>query len=830
MNFLQIYFLFLFRYFSLNYVKTFFSLAGISLGIALFITTMFNGERAEKSLIDFSIGFRGDSYKFKIRENDESKFIDEKIMSRLFYDPQLRWITEIVPAIQRNVRIKTGAGSINAVYLGIDPTKEQLGFTGNSPSAERNDSPTFISRALAEKISGESFNFSASGKSFKVGNFSKIDSDGGLFIAEDIRFAQKRFGTGNKLSYILLNAESVSKENIKLLENKLASINPSLRLESIDKIKERAEGALKSFHLNLLIISMISVLISFFMVSNTMSGIFLNRKKELGILRCLGVTPTGNFLLFLSQSAIVGMAGTCFGILLSALFVNLSFFQGESTVTDASQNLSYTTIPRGIIALSFVIGLGGSLVSALLSSVKASVVSPISIVREGEAVPKNRNSLSLFIAGGFVIFCGYGIARIVSPFSLPVFGLAGIGMIICGQVLLFPLLIQIASAFIYKTLLMIDISFPAFQAAIEEIRMNPGKNTLTAATLMLAVSLVISLTILSEGYRKSIIDWVDSDFPSDYSVVNQSDIEESTGFGIPESVKKETDAFIINTRVLINDKIYTIHAYDISLAKKMEEEKKRKTYPDLDLKNEILISTNMAYLGKYKIGDILQIPTPGGSRNMKIAGLREHFFSERGTIIMDVGTYLELFGKTRFSSVKIFLRNRPDAGEALRKIAEIISYDKNLKLISSKDLKEIYLSGLGKVFRVLDSLKLTACFIAILSFYSSIIHNLHDKLKTLGILRAIGANFFQIFRIVFSESLFLSGFSVIMGIFSSVLLSPVIIGVINKHAFGWTLPVVFPYPIAFLFIVASPLIALSASVYPYYFLRTKPLRETLSYE
>ena len=58
-----------------------------------------------------------------------------------------------------------------------------------------------------------------------------------------------------------------------------------------------------------------------------------------------------------------------------------------------------------------------------------------------------------------------------------------------------------------------DHAFIELRIGFEEIVQNATKNTLTSATLMLGVSLIISLSVLTGSYEKSILDWTEREFP-----------------------------------------------------------------------------------------------------------------------------------------------------------------------------------------------------------------------------------------------------------------------------------------------------------------------------
>lgn len=836
-------FLFLVEYFRTHKVKTLFSLLGIILSVALFVTTTFNGERAEKTLVDFSLGYFGDKFHAKLKNLNEQIGIEDSVIERIFYDEDLRFIQSVHPRIQKTITVLGETENISAVYQGVDFVKEASDFKTQKKKCETSDcnegqSQTFMSSALFEKLGKTSFQFLHEGKIYEINKAQVLDSEGGIFILEDLPFAKERFGLIN-YGFLLFIIPDLRQENLALFKSKLQQINASLELETADEIKQRAANVLKSFHLNLIIISMISVLIAFFMVSNTMSGIFINRKRELGVLRCLGTSKTENLFLFLMQSLILGVLGTFFGILLGIFFSKYSFFSGESTLTDMNQSISYSKIPLKIVIASSVIGILGSLISGLFPAIRSSRLQPITIVREDPNLVPNFNFKILFYLGIGIVIFAYLLSKIRLEISVPVFGLIAIGLIILGQTLCFPYLMQSFMNLVNWILNRIDRNFIEIRIGFEEIVQNATKNTLTSATLMLGVSLIISLSVLTGSYEKSILDWTDREFPFDYSVINQSDLETGTDYGVPISLIEklsqlenieEVDVFILNTKAEVGDKIFTIHAYDMKLAQKREQKKGISAYPDLNLESDILVSANMAYLNKLLIGDKIKINSNLGVKELKIVGIKEHFFSENGTIMMDYRLFQRLFGFDSYRAIRVNLLDKSKEKETFDRISKTISFDPKLKLINSQELKEIYIGGVKKVFKVLESLKYTATVIALVSLFSSILHNLGDKLRIFGVIRSIGSGELQLTKIILAENFFLTFFGVSMGIVSSFLLNPIIIHVINKSAFGWTLTMEIPYRLIFFCLVSVPIVSLLATLYPYFMLKKLSLREILSYE
>ncbi|UOG40659.1 ABC transporter permease [Leptospira noguchii] len=817
----RIYILFLFEYFRNHKLGTFFALSGISLGVGLFISTTANGIKAEKSLTDFAMGYFQGEYKIKISSSLGDQNLPVSIIRELSQDTNLTWIKKIVPRFQKEIIVND---SVRAVYIGLDFLKEsaKLKYKPNNKNAE---SLIFLSRSLSEKIDTSKINIRANSRIFTISEPVVLETEGGSILMEDIESTMEKFDSKEHVSFLLIQPNEFRPEQKKILEQKLG---PDYRVETIEDIQEKSSNALRSFQLNLLVISFISLVIALFMVSNTMSGLYFSREKELGILKTMGLNAQQTFSLFISQALLLGSVGSLLGLGLGLLFSRLEFFSPETTSADLSYLNTYRSLPFSAWFLGLGIGIIGSFLSAALPSFRAGKISPVSILRETSAETYLVNEFRLLSIGIFFLFIFVIIAFLPLRWKFPVTGLIGIGGIVIGFTLCFPWVFKTLIFFLFKLSDLSDRSLVFIKVGLEEIKNQPLRNTLTSATLMLATSLVVCLSILTDSYRKSLNDWVETEFPAELTIINSVNLAAGIQGGVPENLLNELsqireirslDGFSINTRVETNKGNFTIHAYTFAAYD-------RENSPEHNIKteNEILISSNMAYLQNFNVDDSILIDTKFGKKEFKIRGIKEHFFSERGTIMMDIKNYKKFFDLSGYNSIKIFLKKELNSKDVEKSISRILEKNSNLKLFNAKELKELYTNGMNKVFGVLETLKMTALIIAVLSLISSLFHNLISKKNTLGILKYLGADQKQLGKILLTESIFITIVSVCFGILLAFFLSPIVLYVVNKNAFGWTLKFTVSPEIPIFFLVLSPILGILSCLVPLYTLQKLSFR------
>ena len=814
---LNLFFQFYILYFWKEKTRLITSLVSIALGIALFTNTILLGSRAEKSLIDSALGHSVEDANGKIRSVGGNSKISLDLLKTIY---TFQGIERVLPRFATTAVVDSKE-SIPFQYLGFDFLKERTQSSEKLQLSTTKFPKQYLSKSLFERVSGKPFSFSVGDQKIDVTDFTKIDSEGGYFVLEDIESVLKKMKT-NEVSYFLVELFPgfQTKEYENFLNYELEKYG--VIYESNEVLQERSKAALKSFHLNLLLVSLVSIFISFFLVSNVFTGIYLHRRKDIGIFRTLGMSSNQVLLHFLLGSLFLGVLGSALGFGLGVFLSNYSFFSGDTLLTSKQEITSYSTIPSFLFPVSLFLGTVGTIVSTLQTAFKVYSTPPLLEIKDLENTPI---SLWKYAILTITLLSASGIALLLkSPIAIPVFGFLSIALLLLVGIFSFPIFFHWFGTGFQVLLKRSPKRFLSVELGIQEILSNPKGNFLTASTIFLCITLVLSLQTLTKSYEASLLQWMDNDFPGEFSILNPKAVESGSVEGmVPMELEgkleklymiKSVRPFVLNTKVNTPKQIYTIHA-------------KRTNLKD----REILISTNLMELENRKLGGFLQIPTPlQGAKDFQIVGNEESFYSERGTIIMDLKTYQNYFGFSSYNSIRISLKDGTNLEAARKELQQMIEPYPGLAIYDKDSLKEIYLSGIKKVFSILDSLQASAIFLGILSLVTNLIYNLQTKFKLLGVLTTFGFSAFQKWKLLFFETAFLLLVGFCEAILVSSLISPIIVLVINKAAFGWTLQVQIPTKIlAYIFLILPLLSALVVS-YPSYLVWKFSVREHLNRE
>jgi len=153
--------------------------------------------------------------------------------------------------------------------------------------------------------------------SFTVSRVLSSKGIGGAFsgnlIVTDIRSAQDALSAPGKVNRIeIVVDESAIDSVLHKLENDLpknvTAQRPAQRGMQVDKMT-------RSFQYNLLALTFIALMVSMFLIYNTMTISVIRRRPQIGTLRALGVSRTQILQLFTLEAITFGTVGTGVGIL-----------------------------------------------------------------------------------------------------------------------------------------------------------------------------------------------------------------------------------------------------------------------------------------------------------------------------------------------------------------------------------------------------------------------------------------------------------------------------------------------------------------------------------
>ncbi len=197
---------------------------------------------------------------------------------------------------------------------------------------------------------------------------------------------------------------------------------------------------------------------------------------------------------------------------------------------------------------------------------------------------------------------------------------------------------------------------------------------------------------------------------------------------------------------------------------------------------------------------------------------------------MDRALYRRLWGDQGVTVFPLYLAPDADAEAVRREIAVVLAGGPPVMTLTNGELKRAVLKIFDQTFAITYALEVIAVAVALLGILNALLAGLLERRGELAVLRAIGGTPDQIGRLILWESALLGVAGILLGVAAGLALSILLIEVINKQSFGWTV-LFHPAPWAVVQAVAAAFVTtLLAGYYPAMRAARLSVAESLRYE
>lgn len=790
MNRLKLLGIFIKREISGNKLVTLFSVFSVALGIALFFSINVSINNAV-SKFETDMEKSNPQYKFQVLPLSGTH-LNEELYKILPHDS--------FPVIEVKGEIN-GSGRLFTV-MGIDIFKNRGLTSKNSPlkAEEINLFLTAGNRFICSKKTAEKMKlkenspvyFTVADKNYTL---YPIVSDSEEYhytdiLVMDIGNVQEIFNLNGRLSKIYLKNDNFDID----LKTYNSQIIPT------EKIITNKTEIVSSFTYNLRFIGFIGMLAGFFLLYNSMFVTSVKRRKDTGILKSLGASNLNIILYYTFYSVVIGFLGSLAGIGIGYVFSGFT-----SLLTSATISTIYNTIIENSSLISsmdilyaILTGVLLTAVSVLIPAFEAVTVRTVDVLKEGSSENRYRFYYKpLFFIGLFIISSGVfmNIYQYFHPVSnIPFYSYAGVFAILLGFIFISPFFILIVLKFIKK---LFEQSFKARgNIVMEFISGNIYRYASGVVSVFIAAALIISMNIMIHSFKKSLTLWIEENINADIYIKPFSCTTnfcfEPIESNIRNSLSKIASIENINYFRVFPGK-YQNRSVLFGFGDVNTVARYRKTaVTDINL-NSVAVSEFIEIKYGIKPGDIIEITTPGGKKRFPVREVFTSYSTTGGFIIFDRSVLKKYWDEDKFNQVSIFLKK----GEDLQKSKLLIKETLNNNLISITDreqLKNQILEIFDKTFLITYGIQMVAFIISLIGVISTIIASVYEKKREISILNFLGTTR-KDFKSIFSGiSLFIGCSGVFLGIILGGFLSILLIQVVNRISFGWSIKIFIPLP------------------------------------
>ena len=563
---------------------------------------------------------------------------------------------------------------------------------------------------------------------------------------------------------------------------------------------------LAAFRWNLRVLSYIALVVGAFLIYNTISVSVVRRRTEIGILRSLGATRGGVLLAFLGEAACFGLLGAGLGLALGRILaesaVQLVSITVESLYVSSRPGAIELTWPVALIGLT--IGLVVALLSAFLPAWEASRVSPV------EAMSRSRREHTTRLHSGRNLIAALLLAALAAAASQmgPVDGTTdlrlpcravpdrGLGRErrAFGSRVLFPHGRRDAKAVWRRG-----------TARNAQPRRSLRRTSVLVGALATAIAMTAAVGIMVGSFRQTVLLWMHDRLQADLYIRPagpvSADRHPTMSADSADRLRALPEVEAVDTfrayEISYNGKPATLGggearvAADHSALQGIREVFRRMASGE----QAVVVSEPFANKHNVKAGDKLTLQLAGKSAQFLILDVYYDYASERGYIIMDRSTMLRYLPDPAPSNVAVYLKKGVDIEQGRRAVEEALA-GRKLLILTNRSLREEAIRTFDRTFAITYALEAVAVFVAIMGVAGALLALVIDRRREFGLLRFLGGAKEQLRRLILFEAGLLGLLANIAGVIAGVFLSLLLIFVINKQSFGWTIQ--FHWPVAVL--------------------------------
>jgi putative ABC transport system permease protein len=334
--------------------------------------------------------------------------------------------------------------------------------------------------------------------------------------------------------------------------------------------------------------------------------------------------------------------------------------------------------------------------------------------------------------------------------------------------------------------------------ALSHLRKPSGRHRLATAALLCAIGMTAGMAILVASFEDTMLGWVRRTLQADVyvsssgaqSATSRNRITADAAARIAAHPAVAKASMLVSHLITFEGGQTLLNGVDLSADA---------TRPDLSWVQRpdteavftagangrlAIVSESFSERFRKRRGDDIRVPTPAGAQDLVIAGVFADYGNERGSILVERASVRAWFGDDAVTSVALF--SKPGVnGDALR--AELLALYPGLSIYTNVSLRSEVLRIFRQTFSITYALEVIGVIVAMAGLALTLASMLLDRRDELTTLRALGFTHGEIAWATAVEGLAVSVSAAVGGLVLSLGLGWLLIYVINKQSFGWTL-------------------------------------------
>lgn len=618
----------------------------------------------------------------------------------------------------------------------------------------------------------------------------------------------------------LTAADGVSNNQLISAVEAAYGYDPSLSAVSGETLINEQESEFNSFidvFGNILLgFAIVVLFVSIFIIYNTFAILIGQRIRQFGLLRSIGMTGSQLRMMVLVEALVIGVLASVIGLfggVVIAQFLDWLFSQAGDGGGFPDGPIQFRT--RTIVVV-FALGVGVTLLSALLPAFIAQRIPALAALRDGSAALVGSRSRRIalgataFIAGlgllGFGLFGSLDVAPrlylLGAGAALLFIGTAALSMLIAAQVT--SGLGRPVERFKGLT----------GRLARDNASRNPQRTAATASALMIGLALITGVLVLTQSVRATFERILDESVAADLFVyeANQGLDFAGTSVGQLRAVPEISEvAGTSNLRVSIDGEPHSAVGYDIETEDRVIDYKMNEGTFDLGDDGVLAFRDKADELG-LAIGDSVAVAFEDDAVvDVTIKGLFDDDALVGAPWIFDRDLTVSHSTINVVSFVGVTFADGVDPDVAQAAAEEAIENFPQLAVENNSEFKETQEAQIAQFLMIIFGLLGLCILVAFIGIVNTMAMSVLDRTREIGLLRAIGTSRKQLRTMIRWEAVIVGVFGAMLGVALGLVIG---IAAVTAIPDSFVSEVAIPWTWAVVFMIIGGLLGMLAAFFP----------------
>lgn len=552
----------------------------------------------------------------------------------------------------------------------------------------------------------------------------------------------------------------------------------------------------RAYRVNLDVLALVALFTGGLLVFSTQALSVVRRRPQLALLRVIGITRGELVRLLVSEGALLGIAGSVVGLGLGYALGTIALrIVGVDLGSGYFRGVAPHASVDPVAALAFlVLGVLTSIVGSAAPALEAARAAPAQALKAGDE-QRAFGRLRPVTPGAVLLAVALLMTQAPPVGDLPIFGYLSIALMLIGTLMLLPRVALLAWQMVPTP------RGAAPRLALEQLRRAPGQATVSLASIVASIALMVSMGIMVHSFRTSLVGWLEQVLPADVYV--RAAPSGDSGY-LPASLQSAIAAmpgvrrvdFIREQQLLLDPARPRV----VLMARDVDPAEPERLLPLVVSSTPARSGTPPAWINEpaaalygWRVGDPLDLPLAGKSVRFTVAGVWRDYARGQGAVVIERARYVALTGDSAASNAAIWLADGASAARARDQLAVSIGHAGALEIAMPEDIRRASLRAFDRTFAVTYALELAAVLIGLVGLSSAFGALVLARKREFGTLRHLGMQKRQIAFMLASEGLLVSGVGMAAGVALGWVMSLVLIHVVNRQSFHWGMELSMPW-------------------------------------